>query len=191
MKKLLTSDVYQVRSSYMLDDISYKIRFNSIYNIYNFVAVISAVSLYNINTSTIQTALAKFVLNNGRLEETEINGIPTIINLAKNPTGSNVSLRILNEDDAHGYRIVQEIKDRSDGRLIIKEGSLYPILYKLSDEGYIISQEDISETKLGRKRIRVIYSITPKGREHLIQLKEEYDIVHDSIRCIFERSKSL
>ena len=78
-----------------------------------------------------------------------------------------------------------------DGRLIIKEGSLYPILYKLSDEGYIISQEDISETKLGRKRIRVIYSITPKGREHLIQLKEEYDIVHDSIRCIFERSKSL
>ena len=71
------------------------------------------------------------------------------------------------------------------------KGSLYPILYKLSDEGYIISQEDISETKLGRKRIRVIYSITPKGREHLIQLKEEYDIVHDSIRCIFERSKSL
>ena len=99
--------------------------------------------------------------------------------------------KCLNEDDAHGYRIVQEIKDRSDGRLIIKEGSLYPILYKLSDEGYIISQEDISETKLGRKRIRVIYSITPKGREHLIQLKEEYDIVHDSIRCIFERSKSL
>ena len=36
---------------------------------------------------------------NGRLEELEINGIKTIINLAKNPTGSNVSLRILNEDD--------------------------------------------------------------------------------------------
>ena len=111
----------------------------------------------------------------------------------QNPLGSveMLALLILNEDDAHGYRIVQEIKDRSDGRLIIKEGSLYPILYKLSDEGYIISQEDISETKLGRKRIRVIYSITPKGREHLVQLKEEYDIVHDSIRCIFERSKSL
>ena len=35
----------------------------------------------------------------GRLEEVTIKGIPTIINLAKNPTGSNVSLRILNEDD--------------------------------------------------------------------------------------------
>ena len=86
--------------------------------------------------------------------------------------------------------LFRKLRTEADGRLIIKEGSLYH-LYKLSDEGYIISQEDISETKLGRKRIRVIYSITPKGREHLVQLKEEYDIVHDSIRCIFERSKSL
>lgn len=85
--------------TFEVDDISYKIRFNSIYNIYNFVAVISCVSLYDIDVETIKTALSKFVLNNGRLEEIEINGIPTIINLAKNPTGSNVSLRILNEDD--------------------------------------------------------------------------------------------
>ena len=81
------------------------------------------------------------------------------IEMFKRGSVEMLALLILNEDDAHGYRIVQEIKDRSDGRLIIKEGSLYPILYKLSDEGYIISQEDISETKLGRKRIRVIYSI--------------------------------
>ena len=94
------------------------------------------------------------------------------IEMFKRGSVEMLALLILNEDDAHGYRIVQEIKDRSDGRLIIKEGSLYPILYKLSDEGYIISQEDISETKLGRKRIRVIYSITPKGREHLIQLRK-------------------
>lgn len=85
--------------TFKVDNISYKIRFNSIYNIYNFVAVISAVSLYNIDTAAIQKALSKFVLNNGRLEEVKINNIPTIINLAKNPTGCNVSLRILNEDD--------------------------------------------------------------------------------------------
>lgn len=82
-----------------IDDITYQIKFNSIYNIYNFVAVISCVSLYNIDTETIKQALSNFVLNNGRLEEVKINDIPTIINLAKNPTGANVSLRILNEDD--------------------------------------------------------------------------------------------
>ena len=82
-----------------VDGETYKIRFNSIYNIYNFVAVISCVSLYNIKTSIVKKALSSFILNNGRLEEIKINNISTIINLAKNPTGANVSLRILNEDD--------------------------------------------------------------------------------------------
>ena len=85
--------------SFDINDVKYKIKFNSIYNIYNFTAAISAVSLYKTDTKFIQSALSKFKLNNGRLEETTIKDIPTIINLAKNPTGANVSLRILNEDD--------------------------------------------------------------------------------------------
>ena len=82
-----------------VNNITYNIKFNSIYNIYNFVSALSCVSLYNIDTSVIQTAFSSFILNNGRLEEIEIKNSKTIINLAKNPTGSNVSLRILNEDD--------------------------------------------------------------------------------------------
>ena len=95
----LATEVNLKERTFKIDDINYKIRFNSIYNIYNLTAVIACVSLYNIDTKIIQEALSKFVLNNGRLEEVKINGVPTIINLAKNPTGSNVSLRILNEDD--------------------------------------------------------------------------------------------
>ena len=95
----LATDVNLKNRTFKVDDITYEIRFNSIYNIYNFIAVITCVSLYNIDLEIVKNALSKFVLNNGRLEELEINGIPTIINLAKNPTGSNVSLRILNEDD--------------------------------------------------------------------------------------------
>ena len=86
--------------TFNVDRITYKTRLNSIYNIYNFVAVISCISLYDIDTEIVKKALAEFVLNNGRLEELSIRNIPTIINLAKNPTGANVSLRILNEDDA-------------------------------------------------------------------------------------------
>ena len=95
----LATEVDLKNRTFKIDDVTYKIRFNSIYNIYNFVAVISCVSLYNIDTKFIQEALSKFILNNGRLEEVNIKGVPTIINLAKNPTGCNVSLRILNEDD--------------------------------------------------------------------------------------------
>ncbi len=85
--------------SFEVDGVTYKTHFNSIYNIYNFLAVISCVSLYNIDTEITKKALSNFILNNGRLEELKIKNIPTIINLAKNPTGANVSLRILNEDD--------------------------------------------------------------------------------------------
>ena len=95
----LATDVNLNNRTFKIDDITYKIRFNSIYNIYNLTAVISCCNLYNIDTKIIKEALSKFVLNNGRLEEVKINDVPTIINLAKNPTGSNVSLRILNEDD--------------------------------------------------------------------------------------------
>lgn len=94
----LATEVDLENRTFKIDNITYKTRFNSIYNIYNFVAVISCVSLYNIDTKFIQEAVSKFVLNNGRLEEVTIKNVPTIINLAKNPTGCNVSLRILNED---------------------------------------------------------------------------------------------
>lgn len=95
----LATDVDLKNRTFKVDDITYTIKSNSIYIIYNFVAVIASVSLYNIDTKIIQKSLSTFALNNGRLEEVEINDIPTIINLAKNPTGANVSLRILNEDD--------------------------------------------------------------------------------------------
>lgn len=95
----LAANVDLKNRTFTVNDVTYQIKFNSIYNIYNFVAVIACVSLYHIDTEVIKKALSNFVLNNGRLEEIKIRNIPTIINLAKNPTGANVSLRILNEDD--------------------------------------------------------------------------------------------
>ena len=95
----LATNVDLKNRTFDINGITYKTRFNSIYNIYNFVAVISCISLYDIDTEIIKKALSEFVLNNGRLEELSIKGISTVINLAKNPTGANVSLRILNEDD--------------------------------------------------------------------------------------------
>ena len=95
----VATDVDLKNRSFKVDNITYKIHSNSIYNIYNFTAVIACCSLYNIKTNVIKDALSTFILNNGRLEEVKIKDIPTIINLAKNPTGCNVSLRILNEDE--------------------------------------------------------------------------------------------
>ena len=83
-----------------IDGNTYKINGNSIYLIYNYTAVYSVCSLYDISNDIVKKSFSTFALNNGRLEEIKIHSVPTIINLAKNPTGSNVSLRILNEDDS-------------------------------------------------------------------------------------------
>lgn len=117
------NEIYQLATNidlkartFCIDNIPYKIQFNSIYNIYNFVAVIACMRLYQIDTNIMQNALSTFVLNNGRLEELEINHIPTIINLAKNPTGCNVSLRILNEDDSEKELLFVLNDNLADGR---------------------------------------------------------------------------
>ena len=93
----------------------YTIKSNSIYIIYNFIAVISCASLYDIDTEIIKNTLANFELNNGRLEHLKINNIDTTINLAKNPTGANVSLRILNEDDSEKELLFVLNDNKADG----------------------------------------------------------------------------
>ena len=81
------------------EGVKYKVHENSIYTIYNYVAVLSVMSIYRIETEIILKAFETFALNNGRLEMLEVKGVPTVINLAKNPTGANVSLRLLKEDE--------------------------------------------------------------------------------------------
>ena len=96
----LATNVDLKNRCFYIDGNNYKINGNSIYLIYNYTAVYSVCSLYGISNDVVKKAFSTFALNNGRLEEIKITGVPTIINLAKNPTGSNVSLRILNEDDS-------------------------------------------------------------------------------------------
>lgn len=85
---------------FYVDGIPYHMHNNSIYTVYNNLAIISVCSIYEIDTEIIQSSLKDFSLDNGRLEEIIIKNSPTIINLAKNPTGANVSLRLLNEDSS-------------------------------------------------------------------------------------------
>ncbi len=146
------------KRTFEIDDITYKTEFNSIYNIYNFTAVISVCSLYNIDTSTIKDALSTFVLNNGRLEHLVIKNAPTIINLAKNPTGSNVSLRILNEDkdekellfvlndnlaDGHDVSWIWDINFdnlNNVSRIITSGNRAYDIAIRIKTSGFDLSK---------------------------------------------------
>ncbi len=78
-------------------------------------------------------------------------------------------LEALEAEPSHGYRIAQRIKERSQGVLDFKEGTLYPALHKLENEGFIDSYEGVEN---GRQRR--YYRITGAGRDTLARDRNEW-----------------
>jgi DNA-binding PadR family transcriptional regulator len=75
----------------------------------------------------------------------------------------------LAQEPSHGYRIAQQIKARSKGVLDFKEGTLYPALHKLENEGLVASFEEVE-----KGRPRRYYRITKAGRTVLAKDREEW-----------------
>lgn len=95
----------------------------------------------------------------------------------KRGTVEMVLLHLLSEREMYGYEILTEMKERSNGQFAIKDGSMYPILYRMIDKGLI----DDEQVLVGRRRTRVYYHITDYGKEYLKELTEEYHFVTKGI----------
>jgi transcriptional regulator len=78
-------------------------------------------------------------------------------------------LKALAHEPSHGYRIAQRIKERSKGVLDFKEGTLYPALHKLENDGLVESFEEVEN---GRQRR--YYRITKSGRATLAKDRAEW-----------------
>src|SRR5580704_11292566 len=78
-------------------------------------------------------------------------------------------LEALEQAPSHGYRIAQRIKERSQGVLDFKEGTLYPALHKLENEELVESYEGIE-----KGRARRYYRITESGRTVLAKDRAEW-----------------
>jgi transcriptional regulator len=78
-------------------------------------------------------------------------------------------LQALVQEPSHGYLIAQRIKARSKGVLDFKEGTLYPALHKLKNEGLVESYEEVE-----KGRTRCYYRITKSGRAALQKDRAEW-----------------
>ena len=92
---------------------------------------------------------------------------------------SLVILGLLKKEDMYGYQLVQETERRSGGRIVTQEGSLYPVLYKLVDQGLISDRKVL----VGRRLTRVYYHLEPAGEQRLEELVREYEEVKDWLPC--------
>jgi PadR family transcriptional regulator, regulatory protein PadR len=70
----------------------------------------------------------------------------------------------------HGYGVLLRIQQISKDRLAIQQGSLYPALYRLEDQGWIESQWGESENKRKAK----YYRLTADGRRRLESEEEKW-----------------
>lgn len=98
---------------------------------------------------------------------------------------SLVLLSLLRKEDMYGYQLVQQTKGLSGGRIQTQEGSLYPVLYKLEDRGYISCYKEL----VGKRMTRVYYHLEPAGLAYLKTLMEEYDAISTGIRMIMEATE--
>jgi PadR family transcriptional regulator, regulatory protein PadR len=85
-------------------------------------------------------------------------------------TLSAIILKLLAENDRmYGYQITQMVKLLSDDKILLKEGSLYPALHKLKDDGLI----EVETENIG-KRVRHYYSLTTEGVK--VKLEKEAEL---------------
>lgn len=85
------------------------------YMAYNLAAVATVTYTVGVSGAALQRAIDSFDPQNGRLQTYEIAGRRVLLNLAKNPTGFNQNLRIVNED-AHPKAVAFFINDKeADG----------------------------------------------------------------------------
>ena len=85
------------------------------------------------------------------------------INLQKSMAEMLV-LAILNKGDMYGYQLIQTLKESSSNFFLLKEGTLYPILYRLEENGFAISQWT---TPKDGKAPKKFYQITVAGKKEL------------------------
>src|SRR5258708_1408236 len=86
-------------------------------------------------------------------------------------------LRTLALGRLHGYAIAQHIERTSGDVLCVEQGSLYPALERLGNQGWVTSKWDVSPT--GR-RARY-YTITKSGRARLDEKLSGYQLIATAI----------
>lgn len=94
----------------------------------------------------------------------------TLLTNLKKATIEMFLLKLLAEGDMYGYQLSQELKKRSNGNYTILEGSMYPILYRLTDQNHI----SFYEKKVGKRQTRIYYHLEESGLAYLHSLKQSY-----------------
>jgi PadR family transcriptional regulator, regulatory protein PadR len=98
-----------------------------------------------------------------------------------------IVLKLLKEEGAmHGYAITRRVEEMTEGKIKLTYGALYPILHKLESEGSLITNSENFNN-----RIRIYYSLTPKGQTIVTEKIKEMTEFIESLQRIIEPKAGL
>ena len=90
-------------------------------------------------------------------------------------------LAVLAEKPAHGYAVVEALRQRSGGTFDLPEGTIYPALHRLEENGFLESAW--SEDAPRRRRI---YRITAKGQQSMAKRQQEWRLFASAVDATIE-----
>ena len=86
-------------------------------------------------------------------------------------------LKIVALEPMHGWAISRRLRQVSDDVLQVSDGSLYPALHKLEQEGWIKAEWKPTENN----RLAKFYSLTRPGRRHLEKESADWERLSGAI----------
>ena len=95
-------------------------------------------------------------------------------------------LKLICNGPTYGYELLARLKEQSENRFALKEGTLYPILYRLEDDGLIAAKWSQRE---GRTAPKKIYEATEKGREENLRRQLTWKEFEQTVNALLSGGK--
>jgi len=93
-------------------------------------------------------------------------------------------LRVIALEPMHGWAVAQRIRQMSNDELRVGQGSLYPALHKLEQQGWIEAEWGESENNRRAK----FYSLTRAGRKALETESAQWERLSAAISLVIRRA---
>jgi PadR family transcriptional regulator len=84
----------------------------------------------------------------------------------------------------HGYAITSHIQRVSADLLRVEEGSLYPALHRMTQDGWLRAEWGVTE----KNRQARFYALTPAGRKQLALEEESWDRLRDGVQRVLRHA---
>jgi DNA-binding PadR family transcriptional regulator len=85
-----------------------------------------------------------------------------------------IILSVLKNGDNYGYEIVMKVKELTNDEIKWKEASIYPVLKKLENGGFIKSYWKVQENERPRK----YYTILEEGKKQFEHNMQEWEMIY-------------